>query len=550
MNARRVTLLALSALPLLACTQPTSEDVTNKTTSPLAIAEPDVAFDPDLTVAPPPPDLSVTTLETGDGWRRIRVAGKATDYDTSAIVAVDRELVVITDKTKISTAPVASFVKSEIESELTAAKTTTYLAAGALPEGEEADIIDPVTAAEAETAMASGTTTAMLGCTNEEKTFSKTLSTTRTFSHTKGTESGTLTGSIGLSATLAASGTGKVTIKVHRAAWALCKPYKVSFRRASFAGSANVTATVNVDATIEKPWKYDKKLAQPPLGTLAFSIGPVPVTINFSAPIHVGVEAAAKATLRLEATGVARTNLDYSCTTGGCGGSKSASFSWSGGPTPTVGVIGKVDVTPYAYAGVHANLYADWVANAEIGVKAKVKGELWGYSGYGCGDGDFNGSNEYVTATALDTRFGIDLVGKASVATRDFGPWPYNLYDKHIAFYDLASSTAMAPMLNAKSNMLGSTTIVANGRMRPCWPWTDKMKYRLNYNDGSSEEFWDSPTTVFSKLHTYSTFGSKLVSLTAIVDEQGRTPGKTTNDTVYLSKLWYEPILVSSKLSL
>jgi len=548
MNARRITFLALSALPLIACSQPTSsqEDVTAKS-APLMV-DLDPSFDPDLLVAPAPPDLSVSTIEVGDGWRRIRVVGKATDIDTSAVVPVDRELVVIQDKTKVSTAPIANFVKQEIEAEATATKsTTTFFAAGTLPEGDEADIIDPLAAAEAESAMTSGSTpTAMFACTNEEKTFSKTISTTKTYSHTKSTEAGSLTGSIGFQATLAASGTGKITIKVHRSAAIFCKPYKVSFKRATFTGNADVTAKANVAATFEKTWKYDKKLAQPSLGTLAFAIGPVPVAINFSAPIHVGVEAAAKATLNMEATATAKATVDFSCTSGGCAGSKSATYSFTSGGAPTAGVNGKIDITPYAYAGVHANLYTDWIAYGEIGVKAKVKGELWGYAGNTCGDGDFNGTAEWVTAKALDTRFGIDLVGKAGLVGSNYGPWTYKLLDKHIAFWDLGSSGAMSPMLNAKANPLGSTTAQANGKMRPCWPWTEKMKYRINFNDGSISEFWESPSVLFSKLHTYASYGSKVVSVTAVVDEQGRTPGKTTTDSVYLSPLVFEPILIKT----
>jgi hypothetical protein len=551
MHARRISFLALSALPLIACTQP-AEELAAKS-SELAIAEPDVAFDPDLVVAPPPPDLAVSTLEVGDGWRRIRVAGRATDVDTSAVVAVDRELLVITDKTKVATAPVAKFVKTEIEAELAAPKTKTFLAAGALPEGEEADIIDVQAAAAAETAMNSGAPTAMFACSSEERTFSKTISTTKTYAHEKTSETGKLTGSVALTSTLAASGTGSVTIKVHRSAWTLCAPYKVSFRRASFRGTTNVTAKANVDATFEAPWKYDKKIAQPSLGTLSFAIGPVPVAINFSAPIHVGVEATAKATLKLDQTATARASLDYSCTTGGCAGSKSATFTTLGGSSPIASVNARVDVTPYAYAGVHANLYTDWIANAEIGVKAKVKGELWGYSGNTCGDGDFNGTNEFVSAAALDTRFGIDLVAKASVVGSDFGPWTWNLLDRHLAFFDLGSSTpssAMAPMLNVKANPLGSTTALANGRMRPCWPWTDKMKYRINFNDGTVEDFWESPSVMFGRTHAYASYGSKVVSVTAVVDEQGRTPGKTTTDSVYLRAFVFDPIFATTAASL
>ncbi len=558
MNTRRISFLALSALPLIACTQPTSsqEEVSQKE-QPLLTADPTPVFDPDLMIAPPADDLIVSTIAVGDGWRRIRVVGKAIDSATDAVVAVDRELVVIQDKAKVDGAPVASFVKTEIKAEAeAAAKTitkTAYLAGDTLPEGDEVDIVDPIAADQIETAMKSGTPAAMAWCSNEDRSYSKTISTTKTYNHTKTTDPGNFSGSMAFTATLAASGTGKVTIRVFKSGYSLCAPYKVKFKHANFTGNADVTAKANVSAAFEKSWKYDKKVAQPSLGTLAFAVGPIPVKINFSAPIHVGVEANAKATLKLDGSATGKATLNMTCTSGGCSGSKTATYGWTAGTTPTVAAEAKINVTPYAYAGVHANLYTDWVANAEIGVKAKLKGELWGYAGNTCGDGDFNGSNELVTALALDARVGIDLVAKAGLVGSDYGPWSWTLLDKHVAFYDLGSSTgasAMAPMLQTKANPLGSTTVEAKGRMRPCWPWTDKMKYRVNYNDGSSSEFWETPSTMFTKTHPYASYGNKVVSVTAIADEQGRTPGKTTHDSIYLSPLVFDPILVTSKMSL
>lgn len=548
---------AVTALPLvIGCTAASNQGDEGNTASPesaLISGDKEPTFDPDMAVAPPPDELIVSTTETGDGWKKIRVVGKALN-EASALVAVDRTLVVITDKSKVDNAPVATFAKTEIKAELaakaTASKTAYALAPDAVPEGEEADIIDPITADQVQSAQAAGTPITYFSCSNEEKTYSKTISTTKTYSHNKTTETGALTGSVNVQATLQASGTGKVVIKVHRSPWSACVPYKVSFRRATFTGNADVTAKTNVDAQFEKAWKYDKKVAQPSLGTLAFTIGPIPVKINFSAPIHVGVEAAAKAKMKANGTATAKATLNVQCTSGGCGGTKTSTFTFTPGASPVVELNGKVAITPYAYAGVHANLYTDWLANAEIGVKAKLKNDLWAYAGNTCGDGDFSGGSEFVTAAALDMRFGVDLIGKAALVGNDYGPWTYGLLDKHVAFYDLGGSgpSAMAPMLQTKANPLGSTTVQATGRMRPCWPWTDKMKYRVDYNNGSTTEFFETPSTMFSKVHNYGTFGSKVVSVTAIGDEQGRTPGKTTTDSIYLRPLIFDPIVIGTKV--
>lgn len=553
MNTRllaKVSLVAVSALPLImGCTQQAADGSDPESfgaqQAPLMASDPDPIFEPDPVVLPPPESLSVSTVLVGDGWRKIRVYGQATDANTGALVPVDRELVVIEDKTKVSTAPIATFAKQEIEQELTYSKTA-YLA-GTTAEQDEVDIVDPATAAEAEAAMSSGTDSMLrLGCTSEERTYEKSISTTKTYSHTKTTEAGSFTGSAAFTATLAASAKAKVKIKVHRSIWIGCLPYKVSFRNAQFQGNADVTAKANVDATFEKSWKYDKKVAQPSLGSLAFSISGFPVKLNFSAPIHVGVEANAKATLKLDGSVTGKGSFDVVCTTSGCTGTKTATYGWTPGTTPTLAVNARVDVAPYAYAGVHANLYTDWIANAELGVKAKINGELWGYAGNTCGDADYNGTNEWVTGLTLNARARVDLIAKASIVGTDHGPWTWNLLDRHLAFWDLGSSGATTPMLNTKANPLGSTTVEAYGRMRPCWPFTDKMLYRVAWNDGTTTEFWESPTVQFSKLKNYGSYGTKVVSVTAVRDTMGRAPNKTKTDSVYLGPILVEPIKMYS----
>ncbi len=62
----------------------------------------------------------------------------------------------------------------------------------------------------------------------------------------------------------------------------------------------------------------------------------------------------------------------------------------------------------------------------------------------------------------------------------------------------------------------------------------------------SGRSVFTGPTTLFSKLHTYATYGSKVVSVTAVVDAQGRTPGKTTTDSVYLRSWVFDPIIVKN----
>ncbi len=88
--------------------------------------------------------------------------------------------------------------------------------------------------------------------------------------------------------------------------------------------------------------------------TVRCSIGPIPIEVRFSAPIHLGVEGSAEATARVDGRAIGTANFDVTCTKNGCSGSKTATFAWSGGAAPTGSVSGRADVVPYAYAGIHA----------------------------------------------------------------------------------------------------------------------------------------------------------------------------------------------------
>lgn len=554
MNTRRLVsvsfLAAVSALPMIACTAQNGSEAVSQNSAPLMGVDVDPAFDP---IEPTPaPALTTQTLEIGDGWRKIRVFGNATDADTGAVEAVDRVLVVVQDKTKISTAPVATFVKTSVNEELAAAAatpttttTTTKMLAPTTTEESGTLIVDQAAAEEAQAKASSGGPTLYFSCSDYDKTFEKALSVNKTYPLSQ-TFSSDFSGTLNATATLTGSVTGKAVIRVKKS-W--CIPYGVEFKYAQVTGSATVKAAGKVDGNFAKDFHFDKKLAQPQIAELPFSIAGIPLDIRFSAPIHVGLDGSAKANVRFDGQATATGTFDVKCTKSGCTGAKSATLGWVPGTSPSVSLNGRADVVPYAYAGIHANVYTDWIGYGEVGLKAKLKGELWGYYGNGCGDANGDGVNEYVNATVLEARGGVDLIGKAGFVGSNYGPWTYNLLDKHLAYYDLApgGSTAASAIVTLSTPMIGGTTVDAKVKMRPCWPWDDGMKYRINWNDGSALEDTTptDPDLLASKSHSYATYGFKTVTATPIVDNKGRGPGRPGTDTINVGRLIFEPIKVS-----
>jgi hypothetical protein len=551
MSARRVLsyslLGALTALPLLqGCTQPAGEEAVGEKSAALVAEDKDPSFDPLDPTAKAAGGLVTQTLEIGDGWRKVRVTGNASDLDTGAPTTVDRTLIVVQDKSKIATAPVPTFVKTDVSAELAAVAPATAPPIGVTKGGfvvskrlpapdDDVLIVDSTSATTLQAQIDSGAPTAMYLCDDYDKTLSKTVSTTKTYGENKSFGPGDFTGTFNGTASLTASATAKAVIHVKKK-W--CVPYGVSFKYAQITGNATVAANGHLDGAFAKSFHYEKTIAQPSLGSLSFTIGPIPVQVNFSAPIRLGLDGSAKATVKFDGAATTHATFDMICKSSGCSGSKSATMSYpAGAGVPSMSADGLVEATPYAYAGIHANLYTDWVANAEVGIKAKLRNQLWGYAGNTCGDANGDGTNEFVNAAVLDSRFGVDLVGKVSLVGHDYGPWTYGILDTHVKYWDLMSggSTAVSPLLSFNIPTPGGTTVNAQIRMRPCWPWTDAMKYDVAWGDGATTQTsYVAANSLAVSTHTFATIGRKTVTATPALDVMGRGPGKPSSRGLWL----------------
>ena len=96
---------------------------------------------------------------------------------------------------------------------------------------------------------------------------------------------------------------------------------------------------------------------------------------------------------------------------------------------------GKATVTPWVKAAIHVKVIEDWVAFGEVGVKAKLNGQLWAQAGNTCGDGNHDGTPEYVQAATLDLGVGIDIEARAGfIFAGELGPWTWNAPSEHLAF--------------------------------------------------------------------------------------------------------------------
>jgi hypothetical protein len=144
---------------------------------------------------------------------------------------------------------------------------------------------------------------------------------------------------------------------------------------------------------------------------------------------------------------------------------------------------------------------------------------------------------------------GLDLSGTISVVGREVWEhnWPLGS-GLHVGFWDIypGGSSALRPIFYDTGVTLSLTahpTVTVTGRMRPCWPYTDNMRFRVDWTDGSTTSLTKAPATSWTASHTFGYGGDYTLRATALDDAAGRHLNKVTTHAVSLPGL-LPPVLV------
>lgn len=347
------------------------------------------------------------------------------------------------------------------------------------------------------------------------------------------------TGELQASGNIQGTATGSVRVyKKRRAIFGVCVPYGVKFDYAKASGNVLVNYSANLSGTVQYSnsdllrWQ----IAKPHLFSFTFYIGPVPVHVGFNLPLSVGLDMEAEATgsVTLNSQQTFQGTFNYTCSLSSCSGT--SNFTRTGAPSaqPVTGsASGRIQPSLYAEAAFRAYLYDEWVAYAQVGLRAYLHGDLWGYYGNNCGDANGDGIFETVDALTFGLDWQIKVVGEASAlgsSAKKFNVWssPRN----YIGFWDLIGSDAIQPMLVAGSSVPASSAQRYDAKMRPCWPYTNTVNYRLEWGDGTSTSLSGPPQSFASTNRTWTTQGAKALRLTALSDSHGRQLNQATSRTI------------------
>ena len=192
-----------------------------------------------------------------------------------------------------------------------------------------------------------------------------------------------------------------------------CAPVAVKLRHLRLYGTMDVGASLDLDAHLGAAHQFKKRLYSAPVGGFGFFIGPIPVYIGFDTFLEGRVDVTVPDVVQVKysAQGNGHGTLDATCTMNGCSATSSGSFTWSTSGDLTLLANGlHAIVKPGVLGGVEGYLYDPGIINAHTGVEPYAKGDLWAYSGNGCGRGAGSVTRDYTKALTADVDGGFDVV--------------------------------------------------------------------------------------------------------------------------------------------
>lgn len=375
-------------------------------------------------------------------------------------------------------------------------------------------------------------------CKNKEVRKSKTINLAQPLNLWSQDFGGGFSGSLDLTGNATGSATGEIVVELKRyAVFGVCIPYGVKFNHVRAYGQLSALAGATLTGTVAYSKSWEWPIAKPHLFSFTFFIGPVPVHIGVNLPITAGLDlnASISGQIGYGSNYSAQGSFDYTCTFDGCsGGNTFIQNGGNGSPQWTAAITGRIQPTVWAQVALRAYLYGEWLAYAQVGVRPRLHGDLWGYYGNNCGDADGDGRFETVDALTFDLDWDLRITAQAKALWWDPRNWDLGgIERRHIGFWDLLEhSTALDPMLAGNTPVPAGTSQRYDARMRPCWPYGEDVTYDLNYGDGSNVGLAGNPRFWVSANKTWPAPGSQNLVLTAQRDAHGRILNSQTGRTI------------------
>jgi hypothetical protein len=346
---------------------------------------------------------------------------------------------------------------------------------------------------------------------------------------------------------------GKANYKINYSVKALsCLPFIPFGLRFDQARAWGEISMDNSRLGLQGSLEVEKKFESDPTSLLrlskTFFIGPVPVVLGFTVPYYYGFEAKAKigGSFSIGSNMSGKYVFDYTCTTRGCNGVNSSNIQFAplnSGERRDASV--RVDARPYVGIEALVYLYHEKILTAGPGLQASLPSTYWMYYGNNCADADGDGQAENLVSNVLDVNGRLSLYlrwralwkdGRKFMDLPKLPGWMSRLEDlnksgkndiavlqRNFYFREFSNpqNSSLTPMI------LGTKTVPQTGsgyafKMRPCFPFSDKVEYSIDWGDGRTEIFTGNPDQAVFMKHRWTQPGNKTLILRALKDDSGR----------------------------
>jgi hypothetical protein len=478
----------------------------------------------------------------GDGWVLVHFSGTTTDGTNQTF---NDRLYMLHGEEGLAGAPLPAGIREDLAEDDPAEDDMVFVSQTIVDEivaSEQAGALTPALQAIAEPedppppSSSPGPMKLFGKCRNKAFTKKKTLDLGKDISVWEGELGENVDAKIGIGGNIQGAATYDAHMEKKRyAIFGICVPYGVKYKDVHVWGSASVNSGATLTGTVKYSDHWKRQLAKPHLDTLIFMIGPVPVLIGVNLPITAGVDLSATVSASLTYNGGRNAvgSFDYTCVNGdGCTGTSDYQSLSSNPESITGGLSGQVKPSIWVDVSVGLYLYKEQVLYLKLGVRPYAHGDLWGYTGNNCGDADEDGDFETVDALTFDLDWEVAVNGGVSLLGKKEKQWKLWSKRGHIKLWDLIGSSALSPMLHGPASATVGQAAPYAVLMRPCWPYKDEVKYRLDWGDTLVDSLSGKPPGWIPASHAWQQAGTMAVGLKAIEDEHGRDLGETTYRTV------------------
>ena len=296
-----------------------------------------------------------------------------------------------------------------------------------------------------------------------------------------------------------------------------CLPFAVRPKAISAGGALDLGTTFG--ATINATGQFNQLFTIPPSGGPHFPIEVIPIVIAGVPVAEMDVSVYVDGTVAVDGQGTLNgavktqtrqhTEFGFSCSGNGCDLEQHSAPEPSTA-TESVKLDGYIHVKPAVYVALQLDFDVD-LLSARAGPQPYLLGEIYGCSSTTASQTTTGASsvNENYALTA-DLDWGLELRAEALVGPDKVGEKTWKLMQHHIAFDDLAHSTALVPIVAGNAQPAPHEPVAYTMKMPDCYPYPDQLEYAIAWTGGANASAGAPNTTTVNRqlLHVPATASS------------------------------------------